>query len=226
MFTKAISWRYIKDNPVKEVKLLKEEQKDITVLSPEKEVELLNEMKSKKIKAVVITALNAGMRKKEIFDLTKNNVDFKNRIIHVTHTKNWEVRDIPMNELLTKVLKEVIQDSPEDSPYVFNSHRTGEAFRDIKNGFNKAVKKIGLEGFRFHDLRHSWCSRLCELGIDESTIMKLGGWKTRSMIDRYSHPSMGHMRKAVEKLQKVPLISTLSKKQDALITFDNNAKLR
>ncbi len=183
-------------------------------------------MKPEKIKAVVITAINAGMRKKEIFDLEKNNVDFEKRIIHVTHTKNWEARDISLNELLTKVLKEVIEDSPEDSPYVFNSHRTGEAFRDIKNGFNKALKRIGMAGFRFHDLRHTWCSRLCALGIDESTIMKLGGWKTRSMIDRYSHPSKGHMRNAVEKLERLPLISTLSKKHNALIAFDNNAKLR
>ena len=56
----------------------------------------------------MITALNTGMRKREILDLTKDDVDLKNRIIHVTHTKNWEVRDIPMNEVLTSILKEVI----------------------------------------------------------------------------------------------------------------------
>ena len=38
----------------------------------------------------------------------RDNVDFNNRMIHVTHTKNWEVGDIPMNETLTKVLKDVI----------------------------------------------------------------------------------------------------------------------
>jgi integrase len=127
---------------------------------------------------------------------------------------------------LTKTLKEVIDECPEESPYVFTSHRTGGAFRDIKNGFNKAVRNIGLPRFRFHDLRHTWCSRLCELGVDETTIMKLGGWKTRSMIDRYSHPSKLHMRKAVEKLGELPLKITLDKKHAALITFDNNANMR
>jgi len=48
------------------------------------------------------------MRKLEILDITKDNVDLKSRIIHVTHTKNWEVRDIPINQKLTKVLKEII----------------------------------------------------------------------------------------------------------------------
>ena len=87
----------------------------MTILSPEKEVELLEkpvmDRKSEHTQAIVITALNTGMRKREILDLTKNNVDFKNRNIHVTYTKNWEVRDIPMNELLTSVLKQVINKS-------------------------------------------------------------------------------------------------------------------
>jgi integrase len=131
----------------------------------------------------VVSNQHAPHRKKEIFDLMKDNVDFNKRVIHVTNTKNWKVRDIPMNDLLTKTLKEVIQNDSSDSPYVFTSNRTGEAFKDIKNGFNRAAKVIGLKRFRFHDLRHTWCLRLCELGIDESTIMKLGGWKTRSMID-------------------------------------------
>jgi hypothetical protein len=58
-------------------------------------------------------------------------------MIHATHTKNWKVRDIFRNELLTKRLKEVIEECPDDSPSVFTSHRAGEAFQDIKNGFNK-----------------------------------------------------------------------------------------
>ena len=226
MFNKAKKWNCAKENPVKDVEFFKEEPLDVTILTPKKEIEFLAELKSKKTKAVVITALNAGMRKKEIFDLMKDNVDFNKRVIHVTHTKNWEIRDIPMNELLTKTLKEVIEKDSSDSPYVFTSNRTGEAFKDIKNGFNKAVKAVGLERFRFHDLRHTWCSRLCELGVDESTIMKLGGWKTRSMIDRYSHPSKLHMRKAVEKLGELPLKITLDEKHVALIRFDNNANKR
>jgi hypothetical protein len=47
---------------------------------------------------------------------------------------------------------------------------------------------------------------MCELGVDEATIQELGGWKTRSMIKRYAHPSMDHKREALEKLIRVPLI--------------------
>jgi integrase len=204
MFKKAREWGHAKENPVKDVKLLKEEKKDVTTLSLEKEVELLNELRTEHARAIVTTALNTGMRLKEILDLTKDNVDFRKGIIHVTHTKNWEIRDIPMNEKLTKVLKEVIDRDPKSS-YVFTSPKTGKPYTSIKTTFEKAVKRIGLPGFRFHDLRHTWCSRMCELGVDEATIMEIGGWKTRSMINRYAHPSMEHKREVLERLNKVPL---------------------
>jgi len=114
----------------------------VTILTPEKEIDVSAELKSKKTKAVVITALNAGMRKKGIVDLMKENVDFNTRVIHVIHTKNWEIRDIHMNDLLTKTLKEVIRNDSIDSPYVLTSNRTGEALRDIKTGFNKALQRF------------------------------------------------------------------------------------
>lgn len=131
-----------------------------------------------------------------------------------------------MNETLARVLKEVISESSTDSPYVFTSPKTGKPYTDIKTSFPTALKKIGLQGFTFHMLRHIWCSRMCELGIDEVTIMELGGWKTRSMINRYSHPSMDHEREALEKLNKVPLILPLDEKSASLIKFDNKANIR
>ena len=233
MFTKAKSWILAKENPVKEVKLFKEEPKDVKPLTPEKEKELLAKFdehpKSKHIIAIVLTALFTGMRKGEILNLLKENVDTKKRIIHITHTedwhpKNWQVRDIPMNETLTRILKEVIGKSSKDSSYVFTNPRTGRPFTDIKTSYSKAVKKIGLEGFTFHDLRHTWCSRMCELGVAETAIQKLGGWRTKAMISRYSHPSMDYMRESLEKLDKVPLILPLGEKPDALINIDNAAK--
>jgi len=218
MFNMAMSWNLAKENPAIKVKLLKEEKRDVKVLTYEKEKELIDVLsehpESKHVSDIVLVGLYSGMRVTEIFDLPKDDIDFKNRMIHVKHTKNWEVRDIPMNELLTKVLKEAIDKSPKDSPYVFPNPKTGKPYTSIKTSFKKAVKKIGLQGFRFHDLRHSWCSRMCELGVDEATIRELGGWKTKNMIDRYAHPSMNHKREAVEKLEKVPLNSTLNKNQD------------
>ncbi len=154
MFSMAIVWNFAEGNPTKKVKLLKEEQRDVKVLTREKEKELLDALgihhNSRHVKDIVITALNTGMRQMEIFCLLKESVDFKNRMIHVTHTKNWEIRDIPMNKLLTKVLKEAIERTPKGNPYVFPNPKTGKPFTSIKTSFNKAVEKIGLPEFRFH----------------------------------------------------------------------------
>ena len=60
---------------------------------------------------------------------------------------------------------------------------------------------------------------MCELGVDEATIMELGWWKTRSMINRYAHPSMDHKREALEKLSRVPLILPLVEKDDCRLNL-------
>ena len=59
--------------------------------------------------------LNGILRLKKMRSIAGWIADFKKRLIHVTHRKNWEVRNIPMNELLTKTLREVISNSSEMS---------------------------------------------------------------------------------------------------------------
>ena len=210
MFTMAKKWGFAKVNPVDEVKKHKEELKDVEPLTREKEWELLERLKNNPrswhVWAIVLVALYTGMRKGEVLTLRKEHVNFQKRLIHVTHTKNGEVRDIPLIAMLTMVLKEAIARSRADSPYVFANPKTGRPYRDVKTSFTRAVKEIGLQGFTFHMLRHSFCSRMCELGVAETAIMKAGGWKTRSMLSRYSHPSMDYIRGALEKLNEVPLI--------------------
>jgi len=53
---------------------------------------------------------------------------------------------------------------------------------------------------RFHDLRHTFASRLAMEGVDLLTIKDLGGWKTLSMVQRYAHLSPGHRQNAIERL--------------------------
>jgi integrase len=59
----------------------------------------------------------------------------------------------PLNERLTKAIKEAIAKSPKNNPYVFPNPKTGKPYTSIKTTFNKAVERIGLEGFTFHMLR-------------------------------------------------------------------------
>ena len=72
--------------------------------------------------------------------------------------------------------------------------------RYLRRAFDKAVRQASLAPFRFHDLRHTFASRLAMHGVNDRTLMALGGWKSPRMLDRYAHLSPAYLWKAVESL--------------------------
>jgi len=110
---------------------------------------------------------------------------------------------------LTNTLKNVKKDSTSD--YVF-INGDGLPYRDIKTGWWNAVKKAGLRGLRFHDLRHTFASRLVMAGIDLVTVKELLGHKDIKMTMRYSHPTPEHKKAAVKILDQVTTILTTPSK--------------
>ena len=199
LFTMAVKWGKASTNPGREVKLLKEPEGKDRILTYEEEKRLLDYVrsgvKSKHLEAIIITALNTGMRKGEILSLKWENVDFRNGYIIVERTKNGEIRKIPMNVPLTTALKSVIP----SSEYVFSSG--GNPFGDVKTAWWKALKESEIEGFRFHDMRHTFGSRLGMAGVDIKTIQELMGHKDIKMTMRYSHPTPEHKKQAVKVLE-------------------------
>lgn len=210
LFTMAVKWGKASTNPGREVKLLKEPEGKDRILTYEEEERLLDYVrtgpKSKHLEAIIITALNTGMRKGEILSLKWENVDFKNGYIIVEKTKNGEIRKIPMNEPLTIALKNVKSAFPSPE-YVFaelvkvSGADVWKPYRDVKTAWWKALKETGIVGFRFHDQRHTFGSRLGMAGVDIKTIQELMGHKDIKMTMRYSHPTPEHKKLAVKVLE-------------------------
>lgn len=69
-------------------------------------------------------------------------------------------------------------------PYVF--HRSGRPIVSFEGAWHAAREAIGFVGLHFHDLRRSGARNLRRAGVGEDVIMRMGGWKTRSMFSRYS----------------------------------------
>jgi len=64
----------------------------------------------------------------------------------------------------------------------------------------ESARAAGKVSCRFHDLRHTFLSRLAESQASDSTIMALAGHVSRAMMERYSHIRMEAKRKAVDTL--------------------------
>jgi integrase len=77
----------------------------------------------------------------------------------------------------------------------------GKYLHSFERYWRPAVRAAAIPDFRFHDLRHTFASRLTMTpGVDLSTIERAGGWKTPIIVQRYAHLSPDHIRAAVEKL--------------------------
>ncbi len=70
----------------------------------------------------------------------------------------------------------------------------------LSHAFAEIAKRAGISDFRFHDIRHTFASRLVMAGVDIRTVQELLGHKTIQMTLRYTHLSPDHKRAAVERL--------------------------
>ncbi|MBE0433086.1 site-specific integrase [candidate division WOR-3 bacterium] len=196
MFNKAVEWGHLPDNQLRPVMKFKEPPGRMRYLQNEEISRLLNYC-ADHLKPIVIMALNTGMRKGEILNLTWGDVNLKNRMITITNSKNNSSRIIPINDATYGILVSLGQQIVEQ--YVF-SHPDGKPYRDIKDGFTAAVNRAKLSDVRFHDLRHTFASHLVMNGVPILEVQKLLGHKTLAMTMRYSHLSNKNLRDAVDKL--------------------------
>ena len=197
IFNKAIAWGKAKENPMKKVKFLRENNKRLRYLEKE-EIERLLSNCTPILKAIITLALNTGMRKNEIAFLKWRDIDINNGYICLLEQKNSEKSYVPLNEPARKILLSVKKHP--DSPYVFTS-KDAEPF-NFRKSFETALKKSGIVEFRFHDLRHTFASHLAMSGVDLNTIRELMRHKSLVMTQRYAHLSKDHKARAVEVLAR------------------------
>ncbi len=199
MFNIAIEEGYTEENPVRKVKFYSEKDNLRERILTEAEERKLMKTCSETLRPILIAALNTGMRKGEILNLTWSQVDFKNRRIRVEKTKSGKVRFIPINDILFYELN-ILREMDGQSPYIFFNSETGKPYVDMKKGFKAACRRGEIKGLRFHDLRHTFATRLVEKGVDIETVRDLLGHSSIIITQRYTHSNDDRKRKAVELL--------------------------
>lgn len=148
--------------------------------------------------SVVRFALATGCRAREILGLEWNRVDLQRKTAWINQTKNGTPRGVPLNGDAVRVLREQIG-KHSLSCFTF---RGKPIRRNVANhAWYTAVEKAGLEDFRFHDLRHTWASWHRQAGTSCDELKDLGGWKTRSMVDRYAKFATEHLAAAASRIE-------------------------
>ena len=155
------------------------------------------------LRTMILLGINTGLRlRAEALTLQRSDVDLNRGLLTVlaAYGKNGESRTVNLNTATRNALRVLFERT--ESPYVFCT-RKGQPFRSIRNAFNRARKKAGLdEDVTPHVLRHTFASRLAMVGEGSRTVQELGGWKTLELVERYSHLSPSHKAQAVERISR------------------------
>jgi integrase len=113
-------------------------------------------------------------------------------------TKNGQNRTLLMSDRVKKILKEL---GPKVDGPVFTYK--GNPINDIKTSFRNACNKAGLKNVRFHDLRHTFASKLVQGGTPLYNVKEMTGHATLQMVQRYAHLSPDYQTKAIKLLNNL-----------------------
>ena len=148
-------------------------------------------------------ALATGLRQRNVADLEWSQVDLNQALawIHPDQAKARKAIGVPLNSAAMLVLRACLG---QHARYVF-SYR-GKHIRQVNTkAWQAAVRKAGLENFRWHDLRHTWASWHAQAGTPLNVLQQLGGWASAEMVGRYAHLSVQHLREHAERAVPKPI---------------------
>lgn len=210
-------WGWIEANPMNKVRKPSLPGGRVRFLSDDEREKLLSECRSsrtRELHPVVMLALSTGMRKGEIMGLYWReprkpprhrawgvvDVDGGRIVLHAT--KNGERRVVPLAGPALACVKSLSKVRRLDTDLLFPSRTDSAEPVDLRTPWENALKRAGIEDFRFHDLRHSAASYLAMNGASLAEIAEVLGHKTLAMVKRYSHLSEAHVAGVVERMNR------------------------
>jgi integrase len=147
--------------------------------------------------------LATGLRENNVLELEWSQVDLGRRVawFYADQMKGRVEHGIPLNEAAIEVLRErrgihkrFVFGNPDYVLYKASNRAWYNALRR---------SKLKATGVVWHTLRHTWASWAVMSGVRLEELMKLGGWKTYSMVLRYAHLAPEHMAEAASKVRPV-----------------------
>ncbi len=204
MLNRAKEWGYLFKNPMDAIKRIPMPEKNPPRFLSKEEIKKLLQVSSGKLRDIIITFLNTGLRRSELCHLEWGNIDLTRGIITVQsktgfRTKSHKPRYIPINSELRKVLERKTKEG--NSGYIFTTKDGKLIKNNLLRDIQKVYKKVGIENADIHDLRHTFASHLVMAGVDLATVRELLGHSDIKTTMIYAHLAPEHLKGATEKLR-------------------------
>lgn len=153
------------------------------------------------LRPMVLLSLNTGIRQGELFALTWQNVNFARAMLTVTGStaKSGRTRHVDLNSEALDVLRGWKGQQEGASELVF-PNEDGLPFTNVNTGWRKLLADADVRNFRWHDLRHTFASKLVQAGVSLYVVSRLLGHATISQTEGYSHLSPDQRAEAVERI--------------------------
>lgn len=184
----ALEWEWISSVP--RVSLLREPSRRVRYLTEQQALRLLEELPPH-LAAMAAFSLATGLRKSNVTSLQWTQIDLLRSIawVHPDQSKSRRAIPVPLNQDAMRVLSLFVG---LHSTYVFVFK--GQNVSKVNTAaWKKALKRAGIEDFRWHDLRHTWASWHVQNGTPLNVLQELGGWESPQMVRRYAHFSAAHL---------------------------------
>jgi integrase len=143
-------------------------------------------------------AVDTGGRRAELLGLDWRQVDLARKRVVFLNTKNGEDRTVRLCDRACAILASL---GPKEAGPVFKYK--GKAIRSVRTSFIAARKASGLDDVRFHDLRHTFASRLVQAGVPLYDAGQLMGHKSLEMVQRYAHLAPDYQERAIAALNEI-----------------------
>ena len=147
------------------------------------------------------------MRKGEQYGLLWSDIDFDRRVITLRDTKNGSSRTVPMIDDVVSAFRQLKKLSLERKDRAIDRPNAAPddvvfGIGDNKKWWEAALKDAKIKAFRWHDLRHTFCSRLAQAGVSLKVIQEAAGHKTIQMSARYAHMDHTTLQNAMSVLNR------------------------
>jgi len=202
----AIADGKVTRNPVKLVPQRPEANGRLRFLSPDEEQRLRKVIKRDCYMRQLDIALNTGMRKGEQFSITPDQIDFDQKYVYLSITKNGSDRYVALNSKALETFRNLKAEHERrgyDADSTLFLSWQHKPMANPREWFETACEDAKIVGVTWHTLRHTFASRLVMAGVGLKTLQELMGHKTIQMSARYAHLAPQHKLNALEKLVSV-----------------------